>query len=258
MADPTSIAIFILAGALAGFMNVVAAGGSMLTLPVMIYFGLPADVANASNRVAILFQNVTASTTYLRRKDFRPKGIHLLIIPCMVGSLSGSFAVTLFDSDGVEKIIGYVLLIVTPLMLINFNKFFSGERKAIPSRLTILEYIAFFLVGFYGGFIQAGVGIFMLIACSGIAKFEIKFGNALKVILILFYTIPSMIWFQYNGLINWWVGINLAIGNMFGGWLGARASLKYGGNFIKYFFIGVMVLVSLKLTGLADWLIALI
>ena len=107
--------------------------------------------------------------------------------------------------------------------------------------------IVFFLVGIYGGFIQAGVGFFLLTSLVLGSGFELVQANALKLFVILLYTPLALLIFFLHGDVNLWVGLVLAVGNMTGAWIGTKIAVTWGAAFIRYFVLVAILIASTKL-----------
>lgn len=239
--------LLILIGFIAGGLNVLAGGGSLLTLPALIFLGLPPTVANGTNRIAIIIQNIFAV------KGFQSKGVSAfpfsiyLAISASVGAVIGATAGVNIRGDVFNKILGVIMVLVVGYMV------FSRKRTAaeLIERITGKHFwwgiIAFFFVGLYGGFIQAGVGFIMLLFLSGINHFSLVKGNAIKVFVALVFNCIAIIIFAYHDQVFWKYGFILAIGNASGAWLASRWSVKKGDDMIKKFLIIMVLAMAIKL-----------
>lgn len=236
-------------GIAAGFINTTAGGGSMITLPLLMFIGLPANVANGTNRIAILLQNVIGVSTFRKNKVLDLKSDYRLAIPAIIGSLVGaSFAVEI-DPLLLKKIIAglmVALLIVVVLKPDAWVKEQAGKTSAKP---TFLQYIIFFGIGFYGGFIQMGVGFILLAGLVLGCGHNLVRANAIKVFIVLFYTIFSIGIFVFHKQVDVVAGLILAAGNMLGAWLGANFTVKGGAKYVRYVLILAMFIVILNLFG---------
>lgn len=236
-------------GAATGFINMMAGGGSVLTLPLLMFLGLPANVANGTNRIAILTQSLAGVHIFHKKKAFDYKTDYKLTIPVVIGSLVGAMFAVEIDEAILRKVIG-VLMVVMLLMVVFkpeiWLKDHAGKAEAKP---TILQYIIFLFIGFYGGFIQIGVGFFLLAGLVlGSGQNLIK-ANAVKVFITLVFTVFSIGVFVWYGQVNVLAGIFLAIGSIIGAWLGAHFMVKNGVKYVRYVLLVAMVLVILHLFG---------
>lgn len=234
-------------GIVAGFFNVVAAGGSLISLPILIFLGLPAPVANATNRLAIFFQNLVGIAVYSKKKSIDFKSGIWLVIPAVLGAIVGSYIAVFLNEYWMRKVIAVVMLLMAITMFINPKKWIQGSNTRHKNKISLKEFIVFFGIGIYGGFIQAGVGIILLAGLVLVSGFNLVQSNPIKLLIVLFYTFFSIFIFAYNDLIWWKIGLTLSIGNMIGAWVGAHLSLKGGSNFIRWSLIIVIIFSSTKL-----------
>ena len=245
--DYQIILILLAVGLIAGCLNTLAGGGSLLALPVLIFLGLPANIANATNRVAIVLQNIFAVL------GFKSKGVSAypfniwLAISAFFGAIVGAFLAIDIDKDAFNKILAFVIIGVVIYMAINPLRFFKKKGENVSKKATITSIIIFFFVGIYGGFIQAGVGYFMIMALTLVNGFSLVKTNSIKVFVALTYTSVALAIFIYYDIINWEFGIPLAIGQAVGGWLSSRWSVKLGDKWIRYFVMVTASAFAIKL-----------
>jgi len=234
-------------GLVAGTLNVIAGGGSMLTLPVMIFLGLPATVANGTNRVAILVQNVGASWSFHRRGLTSRAWLLLAVPPALLGAVLGTLVAVRIGDVAFQRILALVLVAVAAYTLWRPTPSTGGEATAPPAGAGALGFVAvFLLVGFYGGFLQAGVG-FVILAVTTAGGLDLVRGNSLKVMLVLAFTIPALILFAWSGKVDWVMGTALAAGNLLGGLLGVRLQILKGHGWVRSVVTVTMVAFALKL-----------
>ena len=248
------IGLILAAGIIAGFMNTLGGGGSLLTLPALIFLGLPAATANGTNRIAILIQNVVAVTNFRRKGYFYPKLSIILGIPAIIGSIFGArFAVTI-SGELFERILAIVMIIVLVLILTRPEKRFIKEIEGekLDTVRLVISMIVFFGVGFYGGFIQAGVGFIFIVALTLLTGMSLVKVNSLKVFIILIYTISSLIIFLMNGKVELIPGLTLAVGNSIGAYIGSNFAVSKGDKWIRVFLVIAILAMAAKLLGLFD------
>ncbi len=236
-------------GLLAGLLNVLAGGGSSITLPVLIFLGLDGSVANGTNRVAILLQNIFATASYHKQKVTRLRMSMTLATLTLPGAIIGALAATRISNEWFERILGVVLIAIIISMFLPQNKF-SGDTLSEEGDKNWLVYPAMFAIGFYGGFIQVGVGFLIMAALYHLLKMNLVFVNIHKVFIILLYTIPALLIFIFTGNVDWKFGLSLAAGNALGGYGAAHLSLKHGVEFIRYALIIAILVMAAKLLGL--------
>lgn len=236
-------------GLAAGFINTTAGGGSMLTLPLLMFLGLPANVANGTNRIAILLQNVIAVNTFRQKKVLNLKTDYKLALPAVAGSIIGALFAVEIDPLLLKKIIAGLMVVMFLLVVAKpeiWVKERAGQTLAKP---TSLQYIIFFFIGLYGGFIQLGVGFFLLAGLVLGCGQDLVKANALKVFIVLIYTVFSLGIFIVNKQADISAGLILAAGNMGGAWLGANFAVKGGAKYVRYVLLLALVIVILNLFG---------
>jgi uncharacterized membrane protein YfcA len=231
--------LLIVGGAAAGLINAVAGGGSTLTVPLLVLAGVPGNNANGSNRVGVLTSNAAAATA------FRKLGVRGLskstpvLLPIVIGSLVGAFAITRLTDDTFERVFGLLML---PVIFLSIRKpKVKLDAKPWPLPLTVGVFLA---VGLYGGAVQAGVGLVMLAALTR-AGYDLVTANNVKVVANLTLTSVVLPIFIAQGKVEWVPALILAGGFTTGGWIGAHAAVKGGERMIR----AGMVLSALILSG---------
>ena len=237
-------------GILAGFLNTLAGGGSVLVLPVLILSGIPSPIANATNRVAILIQNMTGSYNFHKHQMLNVRPVFHITIAAVLGAIIGSFFAVKLTSEIFDKILGMVFLFILFIML-RPHKQKNRFTKVLPKWL---EFLIFLVVGFYGGFIQAGVGFIFLATLNLIEEFSLIKANAVKVFIIMCYTLFAVLIFAINGKIIWKYGLILSAGNFIGAYLGVKAAIRKGEKFVRIVLSIAIVIACLKLFGVFDLL----
>ena len=245
--DLSLFPLVILAGLVCGFVNTLAGSGSLITLPLLIFLGLPANVANGTNRVAILFQNMVAVRSFHAQKLLDFKRGKWLLIPAIIGAVLGAQIAADLDERLMRLAIAVIMVIMLVVILINPKRWLNDTVSKQDGRIGFVEIAAMFGVGLYGGFIQAGVGIFLLAVLVLVSGYDLVRGNALKVLVVLGFTPLALVVFVMNDQVLWSVGLVMASGNMAGAWLGARAAAKGGAPFVRMVLIAVIIVSSLKL-----------
>jgi uncharacterized membrane protein YfcA len=226
-------------GVLTGFMNVIGGGGSVLTLPLLTFLGLSVGAANGTNRVSILLQNIV-STYQFRKGEIRIFRTALpFAIIASIGAVAGTFVVVSIDQDVLKKIIGVILIIMGLFIVFEPKVWESGSN--IPKKLKWMSYVAIFAIGFYGGFLQAGVGFFFIAALTFLGGFDIVKTNAIKVLVIAAYTVFSLAIFVSKGMVNWPIGITLSLGSMTGAYFGTKFTLLKKIKWIRYVLFAAVV-----------------
>jgi uncharacterized membrane protein YfcA len=241
--------ISILVGFLAGFINVFAGGGSLLTLPLLIFMGLPANVANGTNRIALLMQNIVATGSFKQQKVLRFKQAIFLVIPASIGSIIGAVIAVNVASDVLEKIIGIMLILMFFFILFKPEKWLKTPEEQMMVKPTFMQFAIFFAIGLYGGFIQAGIGFFLIAALVLTVGVDLVKANALKLFIVLIYNALAFVVFVLNHQVDYKIGLILGIGNMLGAFVATRVAVKRGPQFARYVLLIALVISSLKLLG---------
>jgi uncharacterized membrane protein YfcA len=245
------------AGFVAGFINTLAGSGSLVTLPLLIFIGLPANVANGTNRVAILLQNVVGVSSFRRQKVLDLRGGLILAIPAIVGSVIGAQIAVNLNETMMRRTIGVLMVVMLVVILVRPKRWLEGQTGG-EKHFRWQQGIIFFFIGVYGGFIQAGVGIFLLAGLVLSAGYDLVRANAVKVLIVLCFTVFALGVFIINRQVVWGIGLILAVGNMLGAWVAARMAVKRGAVFVRWLLIAVVAVSAAQLLGLFDLLRQLI
>ncbi|MBK9098259.1 MAG: sulfite exporter TauE/SafE family protein [bacterium] len=241
--DLQALIILFVVGIISGFLNVNAGGGSALTLPALIFLGLESSVANGTNRIGILVQNISAVYSFKREKYHDLKTSLILSSFTLPGAIAGSFFAINLNDDIFQKILGVIMIGIIISMLIPQKKIALTEN----TKLSFSTAASMAGIGFYGGFIQVGVGFLLMAALKYLMKLNLVLVNMHKVFIVFIYTIPALIVFIITNNVNWFFGLTLATGNALGGWWGAKMSVKKGEGFIKGILIVAILIMALKL-----------
>ncbi|UCC79865.1 MAG: sulfite exporter TauE/SafE family protein [Candidatus Zixiibacteriota bacterium] len=247
----------IAAGFAAGFINTLAGSGSLITLPLLIFLGLPANIANGTNRVAILLQNVVAVGSFRRQRVLDMRAGNMLALPAVVGAVIGAQIAVNLDEFIIRRTVGILMVVMFFVVLIKPRRWLEGKTGDEKGFSLILKIFAFFLIGVYGGFIQAGVGIFLLAGLVLGAGYDLVRANAVKLLIVLCFTFFALIIFMLNGQVQWKTGMVLALGNMAGAWIASRMAVRRGAKFVRWFLLSVLLVSGSILLGLSGLLIGL-
>ena len=237
------VLVLLLGGMLAGVVNTLAGGGSFLTVPLLVMVGLPPTVANATNRVGVMFQCLFGL------KGFQQEGVAgfggaAAILPV---TLLGSWIGARLASDASDAVFGPVfgvlMLLALPIVLWN-PKPREMERITPPS---LLQHLAYFGVGLYGGAIQAGIGIPLLLALVGIGGLDLVRGNQVKLALVAALTAVALAQFVYADKVVWSYGLILAVGTSVGGYTGSRVGARIGPKVIRPVLAIAIVVLAVRL-----------
>ena len=231
-------------GCVAGVINVMAGGGSSLTLPTLIFLGLDASVANGTNRVALLVQNILGVWSFRRENVSRLSYSLKLGVWALPGAIAGALVAVRISDEWFLKILGVVLIGVVISMLLPRSGKHETTDEGVHSKWA---YPLMLLVGFYGGFIQIGVGFIIMAIFYHLLRINLVFTSMHKLTIVLLYMIPALLIFALTGNVNWKLGLALAAGNGFGAFWAAKLAVRKGDKFIKYVLIVAVLIMAAKI-----------
>ena len=257
------LAIF--AGILAGIINTLAGSGSVVTLPMLVLLGLDANVANATNRIGVAIQNVVGITTFQRSGKMNLSGGLWLVIPSLPGAVLGAWIASVLDKNQMNLALGIVMVIMLFVVLLNPQKWLRQQSEAKKGRPEWWALLIFFAIGVYGGFIQAGVGVFILAAMVLGLGYSLVHANAVKLMIVLAVTLVALAVFMLapDQLIDWPLGLLMAVGQSIGAWSAAKYMItaKNAAVWVRRLLIVVIVYSIFKFFGLLDpltaWIVGL-
>ena len=254
------IILLIASGILVGIINTLAGGGTVLTISIFTAMGLPSTMANGTNRIAVVLQNLTASLTFIRKRMLDVKAGLLLSIPTIIGNIAGSMLATQLDEWIFKLCLGVVLTVILIYMI------FDRHNHAMPAghslKLNLWHYLWFFLIGLYGGYIYIGLGYVVLAITIWTMRLDLVTANILKGFVIFVSSPFSMLVFMYNGQVDYAFGLLHGLGNIIGAFLASHYAIGWGVKFVRWFTIGIVVVCLLDLIGwlsmarAVNWLLA--
>ena len=249
--------VLIIAGIIAGFINTLAGSGSLITLPLLMFIGLPANIANATNRIGVFLQSAVGAASFRQSKVFEFREGLWLAAPATLCSLIGAIAAVNLNSRTMEYIIGSLLFFMFFIVLYKPEKWISEKAGKIGGRPKFWQIIIFFLIGLYGGFIQAGVGFMLLGGLVLGAGLNLTKANALKVFIVFVFTSVAIIVFVINKQINYLAGSILAIGSMIGAYIASKFAIRNGPGVVRIILLVIIMISALKYIGAFDFAIRL-
>ncbi len=233
-------------GFAAGFINTLAGSGSLLTLPILILLGLPANVANGTNRVGVVMQNIVAVATFRQRGALPLAGSWKLIVPSVVGAVLGAELAVDLDEALLRRTIGALMIVLIVLMLLKPERFIAENLAPREPRLFV-EVPLFFVIGIYGGFIQVSVGLFLIAGLVLGAGYNLVAANALKNLIVLVFTAAALAVFVLNDQVQWTLGLLLGSGQAVGAWVAAHFAVKRGAEFVRWAVVVITIGAALAL-----------
>ncbi len=229
------------AGLAAGFINTMAGGGSFLTLPALMLIGLPADVANGTNRVGILVQSLTGSASFYRRGVFRAREILPALLPSVLGALIGALGAAVTPPTVLKPVL-LTALILMALWITFRPKTFSGESEEDTSRAAQRKAtLALFGAGLYGGFVQAGVGFMLLGAFAGVLGMRLIRANAMKLVCTTVFSGVALAVFIAAGQVRWIPGLVLAVATTTGTQIGVRFAMRAPQKVLRWILLAAVI-----------------
>lgn len=216
----------IAAGVVAGVINTLAGSGSLVTLPLLVFLGLPADVANGTNRVGVLLQNVVGIFVFRRGGLAPSQGSRWIIVPAVAGALMGAGIATVLDKSAMERAIAVVMVIMLVVLISNPKRWLREKSEAVAGRPGVGVILMFFVIGIYGGFIQAGVGVLLLSGLVLASGYSLNHANMIKLTIVLLMAIIALPVFMFNGQVDWGLGALMAVGQAIGAWAAANYATR--------------------------------
>jgi uncharacterized membrane protein YfcA len=233
------------AGFVASVLNVIAGGGSFLTIPLLIFFGLPATEANATNRLGVLTQNVGGVWGFARHGVLDWHWALRASLPALVGAAVGTGLALQIGDREFRRVLAALMVVVTLWTLLDRGGRLAGALGDARHKGVVLA-VFFALAGVYAGFVQAGVGFFIL-ALTTVGGLDLVRGNAVKVLVILATTCLSLALFAWEGKVEWVPGAALAVGSLAGSLVGVRLTVLKGHAWVQGVVTVAIVVFAVKL-----------
>jgi uncharacterized membrane protein YfcA len=243
MNEIINLLILFASGAAAGFINIMAGGGSVLTIGIMILLGIEPIVANGTNRIGVITGTLAGAATYKSEKFTDIKTSFLLGIWAIPGAIAGSLFSVHISNQLFQKILSSVMIFILITLLLPQKKIGQTTERLKKSNLI---YPAMLLIGFYGGFIQIGVGFILMAAFRHLMQYDLLRVNMHKTFVVLIYTLPVLIIFGMSGKINWFYAIAISVGNAAGSYFSVKLALKKGEKVVKIVLIIAILLMAIK------------
>jgi len=249
----TEIIVIIIAGIFVGFINTLSGGGSVISLSLLIILGLPANIANGTNRISIFFQTLSSVGSFTRQKMFDNLRPVWLAIPATIGSVLGAYLAVDVSEKVIEVAMAVAMVIMVFFLFYKPDKWLKEKSSLLSKPLKWWQFLIFFAVGFYGGFIQVGVGYFLLIALAVGIGYDLVKANAVKNLIVFFYAIFALLVFIIDGKVNYLYGVILSVGSIIGALIASYLAVKKGAGFIRVVIVLSVILTILQITGLVNF-----
>ena len=241
------LSVLAIAGLASGMLNVVAGGGSFIILPLLLFLGLPATVANATNRVGVVAQTIGSLWGFHQHGSLDWRWALRATAPAVAGAAIGVWAALYTPDIAFRRILSIAMVAVTLWSLLRPRAPLVTSTTPVPASNPWIVG-SFFVVGLYAGFIQAGVG-FLVLAITTTAGMDLLRGNAVKVLSVLVLTGLSLAAFAATGHVDWPRGLALGAGNLVGGVIGVRLAVAMGHAWLER-----LVTVAVVIFAFALWL----
>lgn len=250
--------LFFLAGLMAGIINTLAGNGSVFTLSLLLFSGMPAGLANGTNRVGAFVQCLVSVLTFKKSEKFKPllKESLWLMIPTLIGTIIGANSAIGVSDEILTKVIGYLMILMLGIVLLKPKRWLI-ETMAREHNKSILNFVLFFIIGWYAGFIQMGMGILFLAALVLVSKYSLIDANFIKIIICAALLLPALLIYMYNEQVDWQPAIALALGQGLGGWFATKFALENesANKWVRYLLIFMISLAIIKLFKLHTYII---
>lgn len=243
--SPFFIGLLLVTGVLGGIINTLAGGGSNLTLPALMVMGLPADVANATNRVGVFLQCLVGLKGFDRAGRLERYDIKAILVPTLLGGLGGAVAASFLPVAFLKPVLLATMVGMAALLLLRPSAVIPSADE-LPGRVAgnPKAWWGLWWAGFYGGFVQAGVGFVLIAALAGALRYDLVRANALKLLCTAAFTLVALVVFIWRDQVAWVPGLILAVGTMSGAQIGVRMGLKISQNTLKWFLLVMTLCVS--------------
>ncbi len=235
-ADPFSapmLAILIGVGFFVGFVNTLAGMATVLSYALFMAMGMPINIANGTTRFGVLAQFAVSSVIFKREGYLDLKEGYRVGIPVAIGSLVGAQLVAVMNPKIIEIVMGCILPFMAYLLISDKKPNFSSIG-GVSSKITLSKFIIFTLIGVYGGFTHAGVGILIIFGSVYLLGTDMLRGNAIKQFAVVMYTPIALAVFIWHDQVNWPIALIYSIGNIAGAVLASKLAVKWGVKFIRW------------------------
>lgn len=242
----------IISGIFVGFINTLAGGGTIISVSLLLFLGLPAPIANGTNRVAVFIQNIVAVRNFRKNGIIDFKKGFILAVPTILGSLLGAQIAVQIDEKILEIAIIVSMVFMIFFLVISPKKFLKGNQNIVNNVTKPYVILLFFLIGVYGGFIHIGIGYFLLVALVLLNGYDLIKANAMKNLLVMLYVPFSLIIYIIKDQVYWEYGLVHSIGNVIGAYVASKYAYKLGTSFVRYLLIILILLTVAELSGIIE------
>ncbi len=224
--EPWHYIVAIGGGFVAGAINTLAGNGSAITLTILTeILQLPGNLANGTNRVGVFLQSAAGTLAFYKNGRLSLQRSWLYIVVTIIGAIAGVLLAIWVSNEQFKTVFKYLMVVMLFVILVKPKRWLrETDLNRIPNLWIAIP--LFLGIGFYGGFIQMGMGIFFLAIMVLCAHYSLTDGNAVKLFVVAAYTILVLAIFHWKELVDWKIGGIIAIGQASGGWLTAHYASK--------------------------------
>ena len=239
------IILLLVSGLAAGFVNTIAGGGGLFTLSVLLLMGIPADVANGTNRVSVAAQSVEGVRGFHRHGALDIAAIRPILMPTIGGSIIGTLLASYLPLFLLKPLLISCMVGMALIMMIK-PKVMAPAPDEIPKRLaeSPAGWLALFVAGLYGGFVQGGVGFILLFALVGVLRYSLVSGNALKLVCTGIFGVVALSIFAARGQVLWIPGLIITVGTLVGVRLSVNFAIKAHGDTLRRILLLTVIVAS--------------
>ncbi|MBO5804456.1 MAG: sulfite exporter TauE/SafE family protein [Bacteroidales bacterium] len=242
--DPSIIAVLVIVGAFVGFVNTVAGMATVISYGLFMAMGMPINIANATSRIGVMLQFSTNSFIY-KKEGLLDVGLATRVgVPVALGAFFGAEMASMLPPQVMEIASGVLLPLIVILLIIDKDKVMKRFDLHYTPQMTLWKYLLFFILGIYGGFTHAGIGILVILSSFFFLGQDLTHANAIKQLTTVIYTPVALVIFAIHGQINWPVALIYAVGNVIGGVVASKVAIRWGEKFIKVAVIVVVLIMS--------------
>ncbi len=245
MESPLLLAALFVAAMIAGWIDSIAGGGGLITLPALLAAGLPPHLALGTNKFQSSFGSFTATMNHYRRGIINIREAVWGVICTAVGAAAGAYVVQILDSRLLEKVIPFLLLAILVYFIFSPR---LGDRDTTQRVQARLFYVAVGLgLGFYDGFFGPGTGSFWTFLFVSLIGLNLLKATGYTKLMNFTSNIVSLVAFAIGGNIMFTVGIVMAVGQTLGAYVGSHMAISRGAKFIRPVFVVVVLATTIKL-----------
>ncbi len=246
--EPVTLIILASIAFVAGFIDAIAGGGGMLTVPALLSLGLPPHIALGTNKLAATFASSTAAFTYYKKKLFSPSLWVSAFIATLIGATFGTVVVDFLSTDFLEKVLPLIILGAALYTIVHKpQQTHSDAPPTLSQAHKLKQSLQGFILGFYDGVAGPGTGAFWTVSSMALYRMNILLASGLAKAMNFTSNFTSLITFAILGHINWVLGLTMGVCLMAGAYLGAHSAIKFGAKFIRPVFVTVVTILALKL-----------